>query len=151
MTAVVAQAGAGGQPPQAPPPDADAQHLNLPVSIDRIRTKLAKPPGRLQKSLIEKPTFRVEITERNWFTEKVGPEFFKSGPPPPGGLYVFEQMQRDGPQWTPPMGGIDLLAIGRSIAHGISSARRSRAEDAAREEVRKALEEFWASQAKVPK
>jgi hypothetical protein len=148
-TAWLAQAPALAQPPQ-PAPSADPPPLNLPVSLDRIKIALQRPSGRLLRTLDQKPMFRVEILERQRFDALLASPYFKPGPVPPGGLYVFEQMQRLAPGWTPPMGGVDLLAIGRAIGSGISSARRSHAEEAAREEVRKALEDFWAAQGKTP-
>jgi hypothetical protein len=46
--------------------------------------------------------------------------------------------------------GVDLLAIGRLFGSGLSNAKRARAEAAAREEVRRAVDEFWIAQGKPP-
>ena len=125
--------------------------LNLPVSVNRIRQALAQPAEPLKglKGLDETPTFRVEIRERQRFENLLATLDFKSGPVPPGGLYGFEQRARLSSPWgSQPIVGVDVLSIARLIGNGVSSARRSHAEAAAREEVKRALEEFWAAQQK---
>lgn len=126
-----------------------APGANLPVSLDRIRAALERSPREPLKTQLPKPTFRVEIRERQRFEALLATLDFRSGPVPPGGLYGFEQQARLlGPWASQPIVGVDLLAVGHFIANGISNAKRSRAEAAAREEVRRALEEFWAAQQK---
>jgi hypothetical protein len=123
--------------------------LNLPVSLDRIRAALERPPREPLKTQFPRPNFRVEIQERQRFENLLAMLDFKSGPVPPGGLYGFEQRARLSSPWgSQPIVGVDVLSMGRLIANGISSARRRRAEAAAREEVKRALEEFWAAQQK---
>ena len=122
---------------------------NLPVSLDRIRAALERSPREPLKTQLPRPNFRVEIQERQRFENLLAMLDFKSGPVPPGGLYGFEQRARLSSPWgSQPIVGVDVLSMGRLIANGISSARRSRAEAAAREEVKRALEEFWAAQQK---
>ena len=129
--------------------DATPAPANLPVSLDRIRAALERSPREPLKTQLPKPTFRVEIRERQRFEALLATLDFRSGPVPPGGLYGFEQRARLSSPWgSQPIVGVDVLAMGRLIANGISSARRSRAEAAAREEVKRALEEFWAAQQK---
>ena len=123
--------------------------LNLPVSLDRIRAALERSPREPLKTQLPKPTFRVEIREHQRFEALLATLDFRSGPVPPGGLYGFEQRARLSSPWgSQPIVGVDVLAIGRLIANGISRAQRSHAEAAAREEVKRALEEFWAAQQK---
>jgi hypothetical protein len=117
------------------------------VSLDRIRAALERAPRKQLKTELPKPTFHVDIRERQRFEDLLATLDLRSGPVPLGGLYGFEQRARLLPSpWASQPIGVDLLAIGRGIASGISSAKRSRAEAQAREEVRRALEEFWAQQ-----
>ena len=126
-----------------------APGANLPVSLDRIRAALERSPREPLKTQLPKPTFRVEIRERQRFENLLATLDFKSGPVPPGGLYGFEQRARLSSPWgSQPIVGVDVLSIARLIGNGVSSARRSHAEAAAREEVKRALEEFWAAQQK---
>ena len=126
-----------------------AAGASLPVSLDRIRAALERSPREPLKTQLPRPNFRVEIQERQRFENLLALLDFKSGPVPPGGLYGFEQRARLSSPWgSQPIVGVDVLAIGRLIANGVSSVKRTRAEAAAREEVRRALEEFWAAQQK---
>ena len=126
-----------------------AAGASLPVSLDRIRAALERSPREPLKTQLPRPNFRVEIQERQRFENLLALLDFKSGPVPPGGLYGFEQRARLSSPWgSQPIVGVDVLAIGRLIANGVSSVKRTRAEAAAREEVKRALEEFWAAQQK---
>jgi hypothetical protein len=134
-------------------PVPDQQPATDPVSIERIRTALEKAPVVPLKGVDERPNFRVEIRERQIIDELLQRLKFESGPPVPGGLYAYQQLQAlfpklDAPQRIPAMGGLPLLPIGHAIVKAVSNARRTRAEEAAREEVQRALDEFWASQDK---
>jgi hypothetical protein len=134
---------------QEMPSGSDAR---LPVSLDRIRAALARSPDKPLNLVLPKPNFRVEIRERQRFEQLLASLDFRSGPVPPGGLYGFEQRARLSPSpWgSQPIASVDLIAIGRLIGNALSNARRAQAEAAAREEVRKALDEFWAAQGKAP-
>ena len=126
---------------QEPPP------LNLPVSLERIREELARPPRpSLLDTIDARPHFRVTVEEqRPSFVEMFDPQDFDGGPVPPGGLYAYEQQQRLFPQSTPIV-GFDVLPFFRELAASIRSARRARSEAAAREEVARAMAEFCAAQ-----
>ena len=124
---------------------------NLPVSVDRIRAALERSPVQRLKTALPTPNFRVKIQERLRFEELMASLDFRSGPVPPGGLYGFEQRARLSSPWgSQPIMGVDLLAIGRLFGSGLSNAKRARAEAAAREEVRRAVDEFWIAQGKPP-
>jgi hypothetical protein len=121
----------------------------LPISLDRIRAALERSPAERLKTVLPRPTFRVEIQERQRFEEFLATLDFRSGPVPPGGLYGFEQRARLSSPWaSQPIVSVNLLPIGRGIADWFSSAKRTRAEAAARDEVKRALDAFWAAQQK---
>src|SRR5258706_1592484 len=64
----------------------------LPVSLDRIRELLAQP-APLQQSLLKRPTFKVEVEERQHIQELLATLEFdktKPSPMPPGGRYGYE-------------------------------------------------------------
>ena len=132
---------------------------SLPVSLDRIKKALAEPPARPLRGLDEVPHFRVEIQERQKIDELLDTLKFDSGPAVPGGLYGYEQQQLAFPKTSDPLmqpyaafnqGELltvaieNLLAqyVGPKMLHGIAEASRQRAEQAAREEVQRALAEF---------
>jgi len=124
----------------------ETDSLDLPVSLERIREQLSRPPPTLLQSLDIQPDFSLTIEEEQpRFVEMFSPEDFRGGPAPPGGVYAYE-IARMIPGFRPPIGGLNLLALGDGIVGAISSARRRRAEDAARLEVRRALMEFCAAQ-----
>ncbi|HEX3703444.1 MAG TPA: hypothetical protein VHU82_08945 [Vicinamibacterales bacterium] len=121
-------------PPDAPPP------LDLPVSLDRVRAGLARP-DRLTLQPIA-ADFSVHIDERERFDKLVPPVDYRSGPVPPGGLYAYEQLQRSGLTQPQPLFLVDLIAIGRGIAH----AHAAHSAAAAREDVRRAIDAYCADQ-----
>jgi hypothetical protein len=140
-----------------------AETLNLPVSLDRIKLALEQEPTRSVLSLDERPTFRVQIRERQRIEELLATLNFKTTPAPAGGLYMAE-MQR---QWWPAVDNPlnqpyaafnqgELLTVlvenlagkflgGRAIS-AVTSAERARAESAAREEVHQAIRDYCAAQ-----
>lgn len=142
----------GGPARAAQTAGTDPQPPALPVSLDRVRAALERSPRQTLKIAAPTPDFRVEIKEDQRFRELLPPWLdFRSGPIPPGGLYAFEQKARLSSPWGGvPIVSVDLLAIGHSIANGISRARRAHAEAAAREEVQRALDDFWLAQGKTP-
>jgi hypothetical protein len=137
---------------------------NLPVSIDRIRERLAAPaPERaLLDSLDVKPDFRVEIVERQTILDILQKLDFRTGPAPPGGLYGYEQQRRlfnpvDHPLAQPyaAFSGGELLTIalenlmirylGGRLLDAVTDAERARAEAAARAEVTRAIADYCAA------
>jgi hypothetical protein len=137
---------------------------SLPVSLDKIREALQQPPSPFSlATLDERPTFRVQIQERMKIEELLASLNFKTAPAPGGGLYGFEQQRQMFPSVDNPLRQpyaafsqgelltilVENLAIkylgGRAL-NAISSAERSRAEAAAKEEVREAVAQYCAAQ-----
>src|SRR5262245_53778962 len=76
-------AAASSQPAAASSPqDTPA---NLPVSVDRIKKQLEKPPALSLEGLRDQPTFRIEVKERNKLQDLISSLDFRSGPTPYGG------------------------------------------------------------------
>jgi hypothetical protein len=134
---------------------------DLPVSLDRIREGLKKPPEQRLKNLDVKPDFSIQIEEQARIDEIMSKLDFRSGPAPAGGLYGFEQQRRlfnptDRPLQQPyaAFSGGELITIaienlmvrylgGRAL-NAVSAAERSHAEAQAREEVDQAIAEYCA-------
>jgi hypothetical protein len=111
----------------------------LPISIDRVRAALDRPAA-LNVVLPEPEVhFRVEVKERQYFTELPPIDFGTGQRTPAAPFWAARSMPRVGA--TPPLVGVDLLAIGGAI----NRARRERAETAAREDVLRQLREFCAT------
>jgi hypothetical protein len=133
---------------------------DLPVSLDRIREGLAKPPqGTALKHLDIKPDFIVRVEERDHILSILSKLDLKSGPAPLGGLNAYEQQQRifnktDRPLQQPYAaysgGELITLAIeglmqkylGGPLVNSFTTAQRERAERAAREEVALAIADY---------
>jgi hypothetical protein len=143
--------------------DAKDRELNLPVSLDKIREGLQQKPALSLRTLDERPTFRVQIRERQKIEELLASLNFKTGPTPAGGIYMYEQQRQmfnpvDRPLMQPyaAFGQGELLTIlfenlvGRYLAgkvgSAISKAERERAETQAREEVRAAVAQYCNAQ-----
>ncbi len=142
----------------------DTCEVNLPVSLDKIREALAEAPAERLKGLDVKPHFRVQIQERQKFEALLETLKFNSGPAIPGGLYGYDQQQRLFPKVDNPLvqpyaafSQGELLQVmittlvekylaGRLVG-AVTSAERARAEEEARKEVARALDEFWAARA----
>ena len=133
------------------------------MSLDKIRAGLAQPFVPSLKGMDERPMFRVEIEERQKIEELLKTLNFKSGPAIPGGLYGYEQQQRLFPAVNYPlmqpyaaftpgeMAQVTLTSIvenylAKKVVSGIAGAVRSSAEQAAREDVRRAIEDYCAAQ-----
>ena len=157
VAALMAGAPAGAQEGQ-PSSAADAQTPGLPVSLDRIRQALEQAPVERLKGLDEKPTFKVEIQEKQKFQDLLSTLDFKSGPVPPGGLYGYETQRL----WTPKeyqpyavFSQRELLVVALEnllekylfghVVPAIADAEQARAEQAAREDVDRALAKFLAA------
>src|SRR5262245_27338864 len=112
----------------------------LPVSMNRIREALKKPP-RLRVTPETSTDFSVEINQEQRFKDLLDLIDFGSGPAIPGGLYGYQQQQVLGQQ-SQPLFNVNLSGIGQGIGSTISKARRDRAERLAREEVQRSLVDF---------
>jgi hypothetical protein len=163
LTATLMAAPFGAQQP-ATSPAQDAEPLNLPVSLDRIKEALEQPPSLLSlRTVDERPTFRVQIQERMKIEELLASLNMKAGPVPAGGVYMAEQQRIMFPSVDNPLVQpyaafnqgelltilIENLArkyIGDRLMSSISKAERARAEAAAREEVRSAVLDYCNAQ-----
>jgi hypothetical protein len=155
------------QEPRAPTTPSSEQDapLNLPVSLNKIKGALTEAPALL-RGLDERPLFKIEVRERQRIKidDLLASMDFRTGPPVPGGLYGYEQNRLAFPAVDNPVhqpyaafSQSELLTIvienlaakylgGRAL-NAVSSAERARAEQAAREEVQRALADFWAQKA----
>jgi hypothetical protein len=178
FTAILTASAAAAQQPPAPPAvdtpstDQDAngsnaatqRQANLPVSLDKIREGLQQPaPAISLRAIDERPTFRVQILERQKIEELLATLNFKTGPTPAGGIYMAE-MQRlmfnpvDRPLMQPyaAFSGGQLLTIlienligkylGGRLVDAVSKSERARAEAAARDEVSAAVAQYCNAQ-----
>jgi len=147
----------------SPPQDAKAPELNLPVSLDKIREALQQPPTLSLRAIDERPTFRVQILERQKIEQLLATMNFKAGPVPAGGVYMYEQQRQmfnpvDRPLMQPyaAFGPGELLTIlienlvgkylGGKAINAVSKMERARAEANAKEEVRAAVAQYCNAQ-----
>ena len=162
FTAILAAPAAWAQSSSEEPPQDSA--LNLPVSLDKIRGGLEATPIISLRTIDERPMFRVMVRERMKIEELIASIDFKSSSPAPGGgLYGFEMQRQMFPAVDNPLQQpyaafsqsqlltilIENLArkyLGDKAMHAISNAERSRAQAAAKEEVRQAVAEYCAAQ-----
>jgi hypothetical protein len=148
-------------PPSGTPAPSGTQG-DLPVSLDHIREALKKAPDQSLLRMTELPAdFRVVILEQQRINQIMSKLDFKSGPAPGGGLYGYDQQRRlfnptDRPLMQPyaAFSGGEFITIaienlikqylGGRLVSAVSSAERSRAERAAREEVERAIADYCA-------
>jgi len=138
---------------------------NLPVSIEKIKKELEQPPVQTLRGVSDKPTFKLEIHERQKFSldDLIKSLDFKAGPVPAGGLYGYEMQRQMWPAASNPMrqpyaafNQGELLTIlvenlvGKYLAgkaaSAITSAVRERAVAQAREEVQQTIADYCAAQ-----
>ncbi len=142
----------------------DAPQFSLPVSVERIREALARSPDRpLFDAQYPEPDFRVEIDEWRRMQDILESLDFRTGPPPPGGLYGYEQQRLTNDALRRPLsqpyaafngGELITLAIqsvaikylGGKALDAVSNAQRARAERIAREQVTRAIVQYCAAQ-----
>jgi hypothetical protein len=154
---------AQGTAPAGPSSTGDPDPPNLPVSLDRIKGALEQKPALSLRTLDERPTFRVQILERQKLDELLATLNYKAGPTPAGGIY-WNEMQRqmfpavDNPLRQPyaafSQGELLTLLIenlvgkylGGKAVDAVSSAERARAERSARDEVKQAIRDYCAAQ-----
>lgn len=141
----------------------DQPSLNLPVSLDRIKEALAQTPAISLRTLDERPTFRVQIQERQRLEELLASLNYKTTPAPAGGLYGYEMQRQVWPAVDNPLrqpysafSQPELVTIlvenlvghylGGKALNAVSNAERAHAESAARDEVRRAVAEYCGAQ-----
>jgi hypothetical protein len=133
------------------------------VSVEKIREALEVAPSISLWTIDKRPTFRVQILERQKIEELLATLNFKTGPIPAGGLYMAEQQRVMFPSVDNPLrqpfaafSQPELLTIlienlvgkylGGKALGAISNAERARAEAAARDEVRAAVSQYCSAQ-----
>jgi hypothetical protein len=111
----------------------------------------------------ERPIFRVEVQERQKIEELLKTLQFNSGPAVPGGIYAYEQQRVAFPTSSYPLmqpyaafAPGELLQVSltsiveqylaKKVISGIKGAMRSSDEQAARDDVRHAIEDYCAAQ-----
>ena len=145
---------ATSQPSMVSNPDGSARTAapadeDLPVSLDRIRRALARPPAL---NMNGKPVFRVEVFGRKPTIEDIlGPDFLK-GPVPYGGMTHQEFLNMVTPKdvqgyaaftnkegMTVAATSLALQWALQKAIHKFEQARNEREKEAARREVQDAL------------
>ena len=142
------------------PEQADA---TLPVSISKIREALETTPLLSLRTADERPTFRIQIREKQKLDELLATLKFKPVPVPAGGVYMAEQDRIMFPSVDNPLrqplaafSQPELLTIlienlvgkylGGKARNAISHAERAHAEAAAKDEVRAAVSQYCTAQ-----
>jgi hypothetical protein len=141
-------------------PTQDAPSLDLPVSIERIRELLARAPAEsVLVGLDRQPDYKVTVEERRFLKDILESLDVKGAPPPPGGLYAYEVQQqmwntRNSPLVRPyaaftsgELAQVTVTSIlgtllARYLSHAVLNLSRTEAENMAREQVRRAIEEY---------
>jgi hypothetical protein len=138
------------------------------LSPERLR-ELADQPAPLQQSLVERPTFRIQVEERQRFLsilktpEQADP--LDNKPPPPGGVYGYEvqrlalgAINHGGTRMEPyaafsgkealtlAIEGLITKYLGGGVMSALTDFERARAEAAAREEAARTVQEYCAAQ-----
>jgi hypothetical protein len=154
---------ASATPVQTPPSPNLTPALELPVSLDRIRKELERPPLFPILDLRDQPTFRVEVQERNRLQDILSTLDFSGGPVPAGGLYAAEMQRVMFPSVSNPLRQpyaafnqpelmtiiIETLAGTYLVKKAVASAtkaEREAAESGARDDLRRAVLQYCAGQ-----
>jgi len=144
-------------------PEDTGAAFDLPVSLDRIKEGLERSPTLSFRTLDERPTFRMQILERQKIEELLSTLDFKSGPSPAGGIYWNEVQRQMWPSVEHPLNQpyaafsqgelltilVENLAgkyLGGKALNAVGRAERSRAEAAAHQEVQQAIREYCSAQ-----
>jgi len=144
-------------------PEDTTNALDLPVSLDRIKEGLERGPTLSFRTLDERPTFSMQILERQKIDELLSTLDFKSGPSPAGGVYWDEVQRQMWPSVDHPLNQpyaafsqgelltilVENLAgkyLGGKALNAVSNAERARAEAAASQEVQQAIHEYCSAQ-----
>ena len=167
FTAILTASPSGAQQTASSPPAEPSSPAQdgprFSVSVAKIREALETTPALSLRTLDERPTFRVQIQDRQRIEELLATLNFKTGPIPAGGLYMAEQQRVMFPSVDNPLRQTlaafnqpELLTIlienlvGKYLAgkalHAMSTAERARAEAAARDEVRTAVAQYCSAQ-----
>jgi hypothetical protein len=133
------------------------------TSLDNIRARLAELASRPLLRIETTPDFRVQVLEQQRLDQVIASLDFKTGPPPPGGLYHYEQQRLmfnpvDNPLRQPyaAFSGGELITIaienlfgsylaGKAI-NAVLNHQRAAAEASAKTEVARAILEYCGAQ-----
>jgi len=144
--------------------DRSQDDAGLPVSLEKIKEALQQPAPTLSlRTLDERPTFRVQILERQRIEELLATLNFKTAPAPGGGVYGYEQQRQMFPAADNPLrqpyaafnqGQLLTILIenlmGKYLAgkaaNAVSEFERKRAEARAKDEVHAAVAQYCAAQ-----
>ena len=143
--------------------DTKDQGPTLPVSIAKIREALETTPTLSLRTADERPTFRIQIQEKQKLEELLATLKFKPVPVPAGGIYMTEQNRIMFPWVDNPtrqqfgaFNQSELLTIlienlvgkylGGKAINAVSKAERTSAEAAAKDEVRSAVAQYCNAQ-----
>lgn len=146
------------------PPPAAVPATSLPVSLDNIKRGLARAAaGDGLRSLNQTPTFKTQVVERerNWVNPFASEDF--RSPTVGGGNYAYEMQQVQFPKSRNPLAqpyaafnSSELLQVSITtliqqllapkVVEGAQSAMRRHTQEAAREELERALAEYCAVQ-----
>jgi hypothetical protein len=134
-------------------PEDKGAAFDLPVSLDRIKEGLERSPTLSFRTLDERPTFSMQILERQKIDELLSTLDFTSGPSPAGGVYWNEVQRQMWPSVEHPLNQPyaafsqgELLTILVENLAGKYLGGRARAETAARQEVQQAIREYCGAQ-----
>jgi len=133
-----------------------------PVSLDRIREGLSKPPNAGLRNFDVKADFSIQVEEQRHIDEIMSKLEFKSGPAPAGGLYAYEQQRQlfkpssrplqqpyaaysGGEFFTIAIENLWRAYLGDKLTSGLATRSRARDEAGAREEVNQAVADYCAS------
>jgi hypothetical protein len=164
MVALAITAPAAAQEPAARP-EPSAPNLNSdPAALGRIREGLVRAENRkLLRMLQLEPTFKVTIDEQDRINRLVSRiEIPKPGPRPGNGWYGYEQQRQlfnptDQPLQQPyaAFSGGELVTIalenlighygGKKLADAVQGAEKRHAQNAAQQEVERAIAEYCSS------
>lgn len=139
------------------------QEPPLPVSVSKIREALETTPTLSLRTADERPTFRIQIQEKQKLEELLATLKFKPAPVPAGGVYMAEQNRIMFPWVDNPLrqqfgafSQSELLTIlienlvgkhlGGKALNAVSKSERTSAEAAARDEARSAIAQYCGSQ-----
>lgn len=163
VAVILASAPAFAGPSQASPTAStsqDAPSQDLPVSVDRIRELLARAPAEsVLTGLDRQPDFKITVEERRFLKDILESLDVKTAPAPPGGLYAHEVQQqvwntRNSPLARPyaaftsgelaqvSMTSILGALVTKYLTNGVMNLSRTEAENLAREDVRRAIDEY---------
>lgn len=168
VATMAAATSAAAQEPAVPPARTDApapapeSAAGLPVSLERIRDGLKTQSRPLQQSIDVRPDYTVKVEEQAIIDAIMSKRLtFEKTFVPAGGVYAWEQQRRLFNPTSRPLqqpyaaysaGEFFTIAVqnllgrylGNRLKDAVNSASRSRASEAARQEVDQAVEAYCA-------